>query len=117
MKLAPTCLLIAVSLCACATPPRPAADWRGFARCAAAYRVNAALADPARGASMTAMVSEVADEYATAAVRKYKAAQNASDQQALDAVDSLQRSAALEFGGLPREKVEGFIESCPQPDE
>ena len=117
MKLAPTGLLTALALCACATPPRPAADWRGFARCAAAYRVNAALADPARGATMTAMVSEVADEYAAAAVRKYKAAQNASDQQTLDAVDSLQRSATLEFSGQNREKIERFIESCPQPDE
>jgi hypothetical protein len=98
-------LLIALGACACASP---ATGWKAYAACAAAYQVNAALADPGRAASMTAMVSEVADEYLTAAKARHADAHE---------VEAYAGERAASFRRQPRERVEAFIEACPQTME
>lgn len=98
-------VLLALVLSACATG---STGWKPFAACAAAYRVNAELADPGRAASMTAMISEVADDYLKAAKTRHA---NATEVEAFVA----ERAAA--FRARSREQVEKFIEACPQTEE
>lgn len=108
-------VFVSISLAACAGGPK--ADWRGFADCAAAYKANAAFAEPDRAASMTAMVSEVADAYEASAVDKIRSLSDMSQEAALSTVRSQVNLKLQEFSGRSREQVERFIESCPQPDE
>jgi len=84
--------------------------WTAFADCAAAYQANARLSDPDRPASMTAMVSDVANDYA-------KAAAQASRRQGGASVAKVKQRIARQtaaFAGRPREEVERFIDACPQ---
>jgi hypothetical protein len=88
-------------------PKAPA--WTVYADCAAAYQANARIADPDRPASMTAQVSDVANDYAAAARTRYRPAREA--RRAVQA--RIERQTKL-FAGQPRETVEHIIDACPQ---
>jgi hypothetical protein len=103
----PIALALTALPTACATAPR-APDWTVFADCAAAYRINAGIADPARPASMTQMVSETADEYEAAALRTAKGGR--------PAVTARVRETVGRLAPLAREEVEKLIDACPQPE-
>ena len=92
---------------------RPVA-WTAYADCAAAYRVNARLADPDRPASMTAQISEVADDYAAAARARYLRQMKVSDRAARRAVAARVARKVGRLSSQPREAVEQIIEACPQ---
>jgi hypothetical protein len=98
-----------------AAPSRP--DWTRLADCAAAYQANAHLADPDRAASMTATVSETADDYAKAATERYRQQAKATEGGASAAVCGRVEGRAAAFGRQPRTEVEHFIDGCPQPGD
>jgi len=101
---------------ALAAGPAPAPGWRVYADCAAAYLANARLADPDRPASMTAQVSEVADDYAAAAAARYRKAHAVPAEAAQRAVRARIDRLAAAYRGQAREAVERVIDACPQTD-
>jgi hypothetical protein len=111
MRIAVPLVLFAL-LAACATPGGRKPDWTAFADCAGAYRANAAIADPSRPASMTAMVSEVADDYEKAA----RARHGGDPETAARDVSARSAAKTRTFAGRPREAAEQFIEACPQTE-
>lgn len=115
MRIVPALLTLG-ALAACASSHGSEAHWGAFADCAAAYRVNAAIADPTRAASMTAMVSETADDYERAARARYVEANRTTADQAQRDVAARVAAKMRAFTGKPREEVEKFIDACPQPD-
>ena len=92
----------------------PAPGWSVYADCAAAYLANARLADPGRPASMTAQVSEVADDYAAAAAARYRKAHAVPAEAAQRAVRARIDRLAAAYRGQAREAVERVIDACPQ---
>lgn len=105
---------MAAALGTAAAAQPPPADWRTLAGCSAAYRVNAQLADPARTASMTAQISEVADDYAKAAAEAYLRATGVRPATARGAVAAYAARRGQALRKRPRRSVEAFIEACPQ---
>ncbi|HZZ32326.1 MAG TPA: hypothetical protein VFE10_10065 [Phenylobacterium sp.] len=106
-----------LALAAAAPGPAPAgsaARWTAYADCAAAYLANARLADPDRPASMTAQVSDVADDYSAAAAKRLRGRRGGSAAASRHAVDARVAEQAKLFGGQPREAVEKVIDACPQ---
>jgi hypothetical protein len=95
----------------------PRADWTKLAQCAAAYQANAHIADPERPASMTAMISEVGDDYRKAAIERRRQQKGGSAASSAKAVRTYVAEKSAEFGQQPRAAVERFIDACPQPDE
>ncbi len=83
--------------------------WTVYADCAAAYQANARIADPDRPASMTAQVSDVANDYAAAARARYRPAKAARAR----VQTRIERQTRL-LAGQPREAVEHIIDACPQ---
>lgn len=104
----------AVLVAAAPAHAAPSPDWKAFARCAAAYRVNAATDAGSRAPSMIAMVSETAQEYEAAALRRLDRREAGQDGKRTIAayVGEQQRDLAK----LPRTDVEHLIDACPQPD-
>lgn len=106
--------LVAALVLILATPALAApkaAKWQAFADCAAAYRANAAIKDPERAASMTAMISETADDYRKAAVKAHRGR---------DAQRAVAERIALKtatFAQQSRAEVERFIDACPQTED
>ena len=94
----------------------PSRDWRTLAACAAAYRVNAKVADPGRPASMSGQVSQVADDYEKAAAAAYRQAYGVREATARGAVAAYAARRGSTLGKQPRRRVERFIEACPQLD-
>ncbi|HEY2358722.1 MAG TPA: hypothetical protein VGH86_14815 [Phenylobacterium sp.] len=90
--------------------------WMVLADCAAAYRANAQISDPGRPASMTTMVSEVADDYAKAAALAYRKRTKAPAAREGDVVQARIGQRTSEFRRQPRTDVEHFIDACPQVD-
>lgn len=109
-------ILAAVAALAAAAPAAaaPSPGWTVYADCAAAYRVNARLADPDRPAAMTAQVSEVAADYAAAAEARYAKRFRAARPAAARAVAARIERRAAGLAGQPREAVERIIDACPQ---
>jgi hypothetical protein len=107
-------MLLALALPVSAAP-KP--DWKAFAACAAAYRVNAAIADPSRSTSMKAQISETGDDYETAAVARYKTSVKADDAAAKATVHAYAEARKPAFARQKREQVEKFIDACPQTEE
>jgi len=94
----------------------PAAGWTVYADCAAAYQVNARLADPDRPAAMTQQISEVAGDYAAAARTRYAHGARAAKAAVAKAVAARIEREAARLSGQPREGVERIIDACPQLD-
>jgi hypothetical protein len=109
-------LLMIAALAACAAPRAHDPRWMAFADCAGAYRVNAAIADPSRPASMTAMVSESADDYEKAARDRYVLEPHTTAEQAQRDVAARVSAKVKAFSGKPRGEVEKFIDTCPQTE-
>jgi hypothetical protein len=107
---------IAAALLASGAPAEAPADWRALAACAAAYRANAAIADPERPAAMSAQVSEVGDDYARAAIKAFRARGVASTAAARRAVEAYAAKRRQAFAGQSREAIDRFIEACPQTE-
>ena len=112
LALALTGVLLTTS---CATAPAKP-RWTAFADCAAAYRVNADLADPSRAATMKAMVSEEAGDYRTAALAHYRQKNPTGSTGAEQAVDGRIIASASAYARKSREQVEHVIDACPQTD-
>lgn len=93
-----------------------APDWRALADCAAAYSANAKIADPDRAPSMKASISELADDYAAAAVQRRRRQDRVSEPVAAGAVRERMATREAAFAAQPRADVERFIDACPQPD-
>lgn len=109
-------ILIALAALAAAGPAGARApDWRVYADCAAAYLANARIADPGRPASMTAQVSDVADDYAKAARERYHRQREVSREAAARQVAAHIDEQARKLAAQPREAVERLIDACPQP--
>jgi hypothetical protein len=106
-----------VAMLAAVSVAQADAEWRAFAACAAAYEVNAQVADPDRPASMRAMVSEVANDYRRAAEDAYRGAAKASAAQAREAVAAEVARRTAVFRPKPRTDVEKVIDACPQLPE
>jgi hypothetical protein len=102
---------LAVGGPAAARPP----DWRVYADCAAAYLANARITDPGRPASMTAQISDVADDYAKAARERYRRQREVSRKTAARQVGAHIDTQSRRLAGRPREAVERIIDACPQP--
>ena len=83
----------------------PAPKWQVFADCAAAYQVNAAVKDPSRSATMSGDMAQTGADYLKAAVQRRK------DQAAVKARIKAQ---APRFTAMSREKLDKFIDACPQ---
>lgn len=94
----------------------PVPDWKVFAACAAAYRVNAAIVSPERSASMKSQISETADDYVAAAVARQRLQTKSDAAAAKKAVTAYERQRFLDFQRRKREQVEQFIDTCPQTD-
>jgi hypothetical protein len=92
----------------------PAPGWSVYADCAAAYLANARLADPDRPASMTAQVSDVADDYAAAAAARYRTRHGGSVAAARRAIQARVDRQTAQFGAQTRAAVERVIDACPQ---
>src|SRR4051812_5376068 len=107
-------LLGAPGLGLAAAPAAP--DWQGLPDCAAAYSPNAKIADPDRAPAMKASISELADDYAAAAVRRNRRQARTSEASAVEAVRARVAKGEADFSGRARADVERFIEACPQPD-
>jgi hypothetical protein len=90
--------------------------WTALADCAAAYEANAKLADPDRPASMTAMISDVANDYAQAATKAYNQQAGKSGSGSVDLIKVHIAKQTTIFSKQPREKVEKVIDACPQID-
>lgn len=88
--------------------------WKAYATCAAAYRVNAAIADPGRSASMKSQISETAAEYEVAAVERYRLEMAADEPTAKAKVAAYVRARAPGLRKQTREAVEHVIDTCPQ---
>jgi hypothetical protein len=97
--------------------PAPAAapGWRTLARCAAAYRANSEIADPARPKAMKMMIADTAQDYQTAAEAAYQRTVKASAERGRKVVGEYVAQRTLEFSKQPRETIERFIDACPQP--
>ena len=109
--------LVMLAAAQSATPAAPPkADWKAFADCAAAYRSNAAIVDPARTESMKAMVSDTAQDFETAAIARYRETSKASAETAVKAVAGRVKSELPKFTAEPRTRVEHFIDACPQTE-
>jgi hypothetical protein len=93
-----------------------AAAWSVYADCAAAYQVNAAIADPGRPASMTAQVSDVALDYSAAAVKQRRRRSGESPAIAGRIVKARVAARSKALAAMPREAVERIIDACPQVD-
>lgn len=106
-------MILAALLAAATSAARP--DWQVLARCAAAYEVNAQVADPDRPSSMKAMVSDVANDYRRAAETRYRRTAKASTVSAQRAVSDEVKRVANTFWPKPRTEVEAVIDACPQP--
>jgi len=115
-RMRPRLVLAATFALAAAGPVFAAAtpDWRTLAACAAAYRANAKVADPDRPASMTAQVSEVADDYEKAAAEAYRRAAGVRPAEARGKAAAYAARRAITFARQPRRRVEAFIDACPQ---
>jgi hypothetical protein len=112
----PCLLLFAVSAAAADADSIPApADWRILARCAAAYRANSEIVDPARPKAMKMMIADTAQDYQTAAEVAYQRTANASAERSRKVVGDFVARRTLEFSKQVREAVERFIDACPQP--
>jgi len=90
--------------------------WSAYADCAAAYQVNATLADPGRSASMTAQVSDVAQDYSAAAAKQRQGRSGGSLAAARRIVKARVAARSKALATLPREAVERIIDACPQVD-
>ena len=110
--------LLLAALIAAAGPAAGAlaVGWDAYADCAAAYRVNAQIADPDRPAAMTAQISEVAGDYAAAAKARYARRFGTGKSAAGRAVAARIGRQAQRLAGQPREAVEKIIDACPQVD-
>ncbi len=93
----------------------PAAGWRTLARCAAAYRANSEILDPARPKAMKMMIADTAQDYQSAAQAAYQRTAKASAERSRKAVADYVARRTLEFSKQPREAIERFIDACPQP--
>ena len=93
----------------------PAAGWRTLARCAAAYRANSEIVDPARPKAMRMMIADTAQDYQTAAEVAYRRTANASAERSRKVVGDFVARRTLEFSKQVREAIERFIDACPQP--
>jgi hypothetical protein len=82
-----------------------APKWQAFADCAAAYQVNAAVKDPSRSATMSGDMAQTGADYLKAAVQRSK------DQTAVKARIKAQTPR---FTAMSREKLDKFIDACPQ---
>jgi hypothetical protein len=117
----PYVLLFGLSASAAAgeadSTPAPAAapGWRTLARCAAAYRANSEIVDPARPKAMKMMIADTAQDYQTAAESAYQRTVKASAERSRKVVGDYVAERTLEFSKQPRETVERFIDACPQP--
>src|SRR5207342_3477402 len=101
---------VALAVLAASGPAARAPDWRVYADCAAAYLANARIADPTRPASMTAQVSDVAEDYAKAARERYHRQREVSRKAAARQADAEIEARAGAFAGKPREVVERTID-------
>jgi hypothetical protein len=115
----PYLLLVGLSACAAGadadTAPAPAPGWRILARCAAAYRANSEIADPARPKAMKMMIADTAEDYKTAAEAAYQRTIKAPAERGRKVVGDYVAKQTLEFSKQPRETIERFIDACPQP--
>ena len=98
-----------------AAPAKP--GWKAFADCAAAYRANSRIADPGRTATMTADISEQADDYGAAAVKRHRGGKQGPDRQGAVAVADYLRKQTVIMSGKRRADIERIIDACPQIDE
>lgn len=108
-------IVVGLALAAQAAAATP--SWKVFAACAAAYEVNAQVADPDRPASMRAMVSEVAADYRTAAEGRLRQAEKLAADAAREAVAAEVADRVAEYRPKPRAEVERTIDACPQIPE
>lgn len=106
------CIAVATLLAAAGAEAAP--RWATLSDCAAAYQANARIADPDRPASMTAQISDVADDYAKAAVAARRRAIPSSAAAARRAVAARMAKTAARDSALPRAAVEKIIDACPQ---
>jgi len=102
-----------------ATPAWSAAkpNWKAFAACAAAYRVNAAVKDVSRPAEMKAQIFETSDDYEKAAVAKFRSGVNDNETAAKSAVSAYIQTQVPALTRRSREQVERLIDACPQTEE
>lgn len=108
-------LLLALTSGAQAAPPTKP-GWQAFADCAAAYRANARIADPGRTASMKADISEQADDYGAAAVKRHGDKQGSDPQGAIAVADYVRQQTVI-IGRKRRADIERIIDACPQIEE
>ena len=111
-------LLIGLVVLAASGPAAAKApDWRIYADCSAAYSVNADIKDPDRTPSMTTQVTELSNEYADAALMRYRQQGQAAPRAAIAAVRARVRSRTRHYAGQTRGAVERVIDACPQPPQ
>ena len=112
-------LILALSAAgsASAAEPKTSADWTSLAQCAGAYRANAQIKDPNRAPSMRVMISDQADMYVSAAVKRHRQVTKSSTAQAKQAVDAVLLASARRFGGMSRDALDKVIDGCPQPED
>lgn len=95
-------------------PSNSAVNWQTLARCAAAYRANSEILDPARTPSIKQMIADQSKDYAAAAELAYQRMPHASAADAHRVVGAYVTQQTPAFSKQPRAQVEHFIESCPQ---
>lgn len=105
---------VSLSLPGLSASAAAAPKWTAFADCAAAYQSNAKLSNADRPASMTAQISDTASDYAKAAAKAY--GQQVKNGPAYAVSQRIAKQEAI-FAKQPREKVEKFIDACPQTEE
>jgi len=110
------CMGLAAAAPVSASGRAATAAWPVYADCAAAYQVNAAIADPGRSASMTAQVSDVALDYSAAAAKQRQRRSGGSLAAARRIVSARVATRSKALGSMPREAVERIIDACPQVD-
>jgi hypothetical protein len=87
---------------------KPAPKWETFADCAAAYQVNAAVKDPSRSATMSGDMAQTGADYLKAALQRRK------DESA---VRARVKAQTPRFAAMSREKLDKFIDACPQVED
>jgi hypothetical protein len=112
-RIAAVLVLLALPGAAAAATP---ADWKAYADCAAAYRANAAIDDPARGKAMRASIADEAEVYAKAAVAPYRHATKAGEAKARRVVTAYVAGRTPDFARQSREAIDHFIDACPQTE-
>jgi ribosomal protein L7/L12 len=100
-------------------PAEPVITWELLADCAAAYQGNWQNRQTGfnRSRDMSNMIREQSDDYKAAAIRVYQQSTKASPADAKEKIGSYVAASVERYVAMDKaEKLEAFLETCPQID-